>query len=132
MSGVCIVLCLLDLDFCPASFTYEQRTSNNAQYNFITAYGQEKKVVNDYIYALYTACCNVYYTWFVYLFIDVVVTFETLICSISNAIAKFIHWRHYRPTCSELLIKFSKIRMQVVIYISYCLSIFDIISLVKI
>ena len=68
---------LLDIDFRLGSFTYEQRTTNNAKHNFITAYGQENTVVNDYtIYILYTAFCNVYYTLFVYLIIDVVVTFK--------------------------------------------------------
>ena len=33
-------------------------------------------LVNDYTYVLYTAFCNVYYTLFVYLIIDVVVTFK--------------------------------------------------------
>ena len=84
VSGVCIVMRLLDLDFRSAS-TNDKRTTHLYHIIYIAAYGQENKVVNDYTYVLYTACCNVYYIWFVYLIIDVVVTFQTLICGISNA-----------------------------------------------
>ena len=40
---------------------------------------------------------------FVYLIIDILVIFETLICGKSDASARFIH---YRPTCSEMLLLF--------------------------
>ena len=68
---------LLGRDFRPAS-TNEKRTTHLDPIIYTAAYAQENKVVNDCTYILYTACCNVYYTWFVYLIIDVVVTFKTL------------------------------------------------------
>ena len=84
MSGVYIVMRLLDRDFRPAS-TNEKRTTHLDHIiyiiyiififivTYILAYGQENKVDNDYTNVLYTACCNVYYTRFVYLIIDVIV-----------------------------------------------------------
>ena len=72
MSGVYIGMRLLDRDFRPAS-TNEKRTTHLDHIIYILAYGQENKVDNDYTNVLYTACCNVYYTRFVYLIIDVIV-----------------------------------------------------------
>ena len=39
-------------------------------------------------------------------FLVIVAIFETLFCGLSNAIYSVIYWRHYRPTCSEMLILF--------------------------
>ena len=37
-----------------------ERQTTHLLHNFIAAYGQENKVVNDYTYVLYTACLNIY------------------------------------------------------------------------
>ena len=101
LSGVCIVMRLLNRVFRPAS-TNEKRTTHLDHILYVAAYGEKNKVVNDYTNALYSVFGNVYYTRFVYLIIDVIVTFKTPTCGISNTSTEFIHWRHYQPTCSEI------------------------------
>ena len=76
MPGVCIVMRLLNRDFRPAS-TNEKRTTHLDHILYVAAYGEKNKVVNDYTNALYTVFGNVYYTRFVYLIIDVIVTVKT-------------------------------------------------------